>query len=72
MTARAGGRWPLAAAVVALAVSSCAAPDTGEGDLADLVPDDLAERGVLLVATDPTFPPAQFPGLFDGNEELYH
>lgn len=61
MTARGGRTRPLAAVVVALALSSCATPGTGEGDLADLVPDDLAERGVLLVATDPTFPPAQFP-----------
>jgi polar amino acid transport system substrate-binding protein len=61
MAARGGGLWPLAVAVAALAVSSCSVPDTGEGDLADLVPADVADRGVLLVATDPTFPPAQLP-----------
>jgi polar amino acid transport system substrate-binding protein len=59
MAARSRVRWSVPA-VGALLVAGCATIEP-PAPLASLVPPDLAERGTLLVATDPTFPPAQFP-----------
>lgn len=60
-------RWALGATAVLL-IAGCTAAE--EAEVADTVPEDIAEVGILRVATDPTFPPAQFelPLEFQGVE----
>lgn len=57
MSARGGLTWALPLASV-LVLAGCSSTD--ESAPADVVPDDIAADGTLLVATDPTFPPAEF------------
>lgn len=45
------------ASAMVLWMSGCT---TEPGEVAEIVPDDVAADATLLVATDPTFPPAQF------------
>jgi polar amino acid transport system substrate-binding protein len=49
--------WMVLPAVAALVLTGCSTAEDDE--VADIVPEAIAEEGVLLVATDPTFPPAQ-------------
>lgn len=56
MVRRRSWAWVLPT-LAALGVAGCA---TDDPDVADSVPDSIAELGTLLVATDPTLPPAQF------------
>lgn len=49
--------WILLTAVSALILSGCSSADDDE--VADSVPQAIAEVGTLVVATDPTFPPAE-------------
>ncbi|MGB9373995.1 MAG: transporter substrate-binding domain-containing protein [Jiangellales bacterium] len=50
--------WIVLPAVVALALTGCST--AGDDDeVAGIVPESIAEVGALVVATDPTFPPAQ-------------
>jgi polar amino acid transport system substrate-binding protein len=48
------------APVVASALIAAGCSTSAEPTPADVVPADIAEVGALVVATDPTFPPAQF------------
>ena len=57
MSARGGLTWALPLASV-LVLAGCSTPE--DAAPADVVPDDIAAEGTLLVATDPSLPPAQF------------
>lgn len=57
MGIRGGRTWVLVAAS-SLALAGCGADD--DTAVADSVPGDIAALGTLLVATNPTFPPAEF------------
>jgi len=49
--------WMLLTAASALIITGCSSADDDE--VAASVPQDIAEVGTLVVATDPTFPPAE-------------
>lgn len=63
-------RWLVASAAcaVALVLAGCSVPESDEGSLAALVPDDVAEVGAVVVAADLANPPAGFTSAveFDG------
>lgn len=61
MSTRVGWAWALSMSS-ALVLAGCATPD--EPVPVDIVPEAIAEDGVLLAATSPEFPPAQFRAPF--------